>query len=178
MLKSLLAVLALGLLLSPNFVDAQTRGRRATSTQQQRRRATTSSSTGRGGQALVAARGRVADRIKALTHFVYLYGGIANEIEVADSQVGRGPASSDLIQLTNRRRAALQTSVRDVRAGLELLEQEFRPTTGLERYYTRLAGVAAAAADAEELIAAGQLKQAGRTLLQIVNQLTDTLSEM
>ena len=175
MLKSLLAVLLTGLLLSPTFVEAQTRNRRTTSTQ---RRGAAVATDGRGGQSLSAARGRVAERIKVLTQFIYLYGGIANDIEVADEQRQRGAASSDLIQLTNRRRAALLTGMRDVRAGLELLEQDFRTSSGLARYYTRLAGVASAAADAEESIATGQLNQAGKALIQIVNQLTDTLSEM
>ena len=177
MLKSFLAVLAIGFLLTPTFVEAQTRGRRTT-TAQRRRGNTAANASARSGPGLTAARGRVAERIKVLAQFIYLYGGIANEIEVADEQAQRGAASSDLIRLTNRRRAALQTGLRDVRTGLELLEQDFRTTSGLDRYYASLAGVATAAGAAEESIAAGQLKQAGRILVQIVNQLTDTLSEM
>ncbi len=176
-MKSLLAILTIVLLLSPTFVDAQTRGRRATSTQK-RRGAASQTPAQRDAEALTAARGRVAERIKVLAQFIYLYGGIANDIEVADQQAQRGAASPDLVQLTNKRRAALQTGLRDVRAGLDQLEQDFRTTVGFERYYTRLAGVTAAAADAEESITAGQLKRAGKTLVQIVNQLTDTLAEM
>lgn len=174
-MKSLLAILTIGLLLSSTLAAAQTRGRRATSAQRRRGAAT---STARDAQSLATARGRVAERIKILTQFIYLYGGIANDIEVADAQKQRGAASRDVIQLTEKRRAALRTSLRDVRAGLDQLEQDFRTTIGFERYYARLAGVAAAAADAEESVAAGQLNQAGKSLVQIVNQLTDTLAEM
>jgi hypothetical protein len=164
-LKSFAAVLTILFVLSPSFVEAQTRGRRTTSSR-------------RAAPTLAASRGRVAERIKVLTRFIYLYGGIANEIEVAEERTQRGGNSADLRALTNQRRAALQTGVRDVRDGLEQLEQDFRTTAGLQRHYARLSGVAAAAADAEESIAAGRLKQAGQMLLQIVNQLTDTLSEM
>lgn len=174
-MKSLFAILTIGLLLSPTYVDAQTRNRRTTSPQRRRGAQT---STGRDAAALTAARGRIAERIKVLTQFIYLYGGIANDIEVANAQAERGTASPDLVQLTNRRRAALQTGLRDVHAGLDQLEQDFRTTIGFERYYSRLAGVTAAASDAEQNISAGQLRQAGKTLVQIVNQLTDTLAEM
>lgn len=177
-MKSLFAIIAAVLLLSPALVEAQTRNRRTSS--QQRRRASTpsASSTPRESLALQAARAQVVERIKILTRFIYIYGGIANDIEVAEQQAQRGTVSEDLQRLTGQRKAALQSSLRDVRAGLDQLEQDFRTTVGFERYYTKLAGVTAAASDAEQGIASGQFKQAGNTLVQIVNKLTDALAEM
>lgn len=177
-MKSLFSIIAALVLLSPALVEAQTRNRR---TSPQRRRAANTSTQGaaaRDSLALQAARGQVVERIKVLTRFIYLYGGIANDIEVAEQQAQRGTISEDLQRLTGQRKAALQSGLRDVRAGLDQLEQDFRTTVGFERYYTRLAGVTAAASDAEEGIAAGQFKQAGNTLVQIVNKLTDALAEM
>ncbi|MDX6613433.1 MAG: hypothetical protein QOD75_2619, partial [Blastocatellia bacterium] len=66
----------------------------------------------------------------------------------------------------------------NVREGLDNLELHFRTTPGLESYYARLAGVAAGAAKAEDLAARNQFDQAGRTLLEVINQLTDVLLEM
>ena len=48
----------------------------------------------------------------------------------------------------------------------------------MQRYYIKLAGVAAGAANAEDLAAANQFDKAGRTLLEVVNHLTDVLLEM
>jgi hypothetical protein len=175
-LKSLFAIIATVLLLSPVVVDAQTRNRRTSS--QRRRTSTPTTNASREPLALQAARGQVVERIKVLTRFIYIYGGIANDIEVAEQQAQRGAISEDLQRLTSQRKAALQAGLRDVRAGLDQMEQDFRTTVGFERYYTKLAGVTAAASDAEQGIAAGQFKQAGNTLVQIVNKLTDALAEM
>ncbi|HEV2705198.1 MAG TPA: hypothetical protein VGV59_04695 [Pyrinomonadaceae bacterium] len=176
-MKSLFAIIAAVLLLSPAVVEAQTRSRR-TSSQQRRRSNAPAASASRDSLALQAARAQVVERIKVLTRFIYIYGGIANDIEVAEQQAQRGAVSEDLQRLTGQRKAALRAGLRDVRAGLDQLEQDFRTTVGFERYYTKLAGVTAAASDAEEGIAAGQFKQAGNTLVQIVNKLTDALAEM
>lgn len=72
----------------------------------------------------------------------------------------------------------IRNSIRDVRAGLDKLEIDFRATPELQRYYTLLAGVAAGAAAAEELAAANQFDRAGRSLLEVVNRLTNVLTEM
>jgi hypothetical protein len=48
----------------------------------------------------------------------------------------------------------------------------------LQRYYIKLAGVASSAATAEGQAAANQFDKAGRTLLDVVNHLTDVLLEM
>ena len=65
-----------------------------------------------------------------------------------------------------------------MREGLDKLEIDFRTTPELQRYYIKLAGVASGAATAEEQAAANQFDKAGRTLLGVVNHLTDVLLEM
>jgi hypothetical protein len=72
----------------------------------------------------------------------------------------------------------VRTSIRNVREGLDKLEISFRTTPELQRYYISLAGVASRAASAEEFAAANQFDKAGRTLLEVVNQLTDVLLGM
>jgi hypothetical protein len=48
-------------------------------------------------------------------------------------------------------------------------------TPELQPFYIKLAGVAAGAADAEQKAAANQFDPAGRSLLLVVNRLTDVL---
>lgn len=121
---------------------------------------------------------RVADQIKTLTRFLYLLGGVSRGIEVSDEAARRNEASPAIIEQTERSKATVKTSLQNVRQGLDDLEIFFRVTPGLEGYYARLAGVAAGAATAEEKAAANQYDAAGRSLLEVVNHLTDVLLEM
>ena len=121
---------------------------------------------------------RVAEQIKILTRFIYLLGGVAKTLEGVNEAARRSQPSAAATQQTERSKAVIRNSIRDVRAGLDQLEVEFRTTPELQRYYISLAGVAAGAAAAEEQAAANQFDKAGRTLLDVVNRLTDALLEM
>lgn len=129
-------------------------------------------------QARTAGATRVADQIKILTRFLYLLGGVAKSIEAADVAAQRNEASPAIIEQTAKSKASVKTSLLNVREGLDKLEIDFRTTPELQRYYTRLAGVAAGAATAEEQASANQFDQAGRSMLAVVNRLTDVLLEM
>lgn len=122
--------------------------------------------------------GRIAEQIKTLTRFIYVLGGIAKGLENVDDAARRNEASPAILDQAKQNKLTVRTSIRKVREGLDQLESEFSSTTELRRYYTRLAGVAAGAAAAEEQAAANQFDKAGRTLLDVVNRLTDVLLEM
>lgn len=121
---------------------------------------------------------RVADQIKILTRFIYLLGGVAKGLEGADDDVRRNQASPAIVEQTTKNKAKVRASIQTLREELDKLEIDFRTTPGLQRYYIKLAGVAAGAANAEDLAAANQFDKAGRTLLEVVNHLTDVLLEM
>jgi len=117
---------------------------------------------------------KVADQIKNLTTFLYLVGGIAKELDAQIAAAKPGETSPTM----ERNKAKLRSSFADFRVGLDQLEIYFRSTPGLEGYYLKLAGSASGAASAEDLAAAGRFDQAGRTLLGVVNRLTDVLLQM
>lgn len=121
---------------------------------------------------------RVADQIKILTKFIYLLGGVAKGLETVDDAARRNQASPGAIEQANKSKAVVRNSIRNVREGLDQLESHVRITPELQRYYIKLAGVAAGAATAEEQAAANQFDKAGRTLLDVVSRLTDALQEM
>lgn len=155
---------------------AQSRQRRTTSKRStQRSRADTSQNA---NDERSAGATRVADQIKVLTRFLYLLGGVAKGIESADAAARAGEATPQQVEQTQRSKATVKESMRNVREGLDNLEIDFRAKPELLRYYTKLAGVAAGAAAAEEQAAANQFDQAGRSLLGVVNRLTDVLLEM
>lgn len=121
---------------------------------------------------------RVAEQIKTLTRFIYLLGGVAKGLEGVDDAARRNEVSPEILEQARRNKVTVRTSIQNVRDGLDQLESDFSASQELRGYYTRLAGVAAGAATAEEQAAANQFDRAGRTLLDVVNRLTDVLLEM
>ena len=121
---------------------------------------------------------RVADQIKALTRFIYLLGGVAKSMDQTDAAIKRQEGSPAVVEQFQRDKARLNQTFQTVREGLDKLEIDFRSSPELNRYYIKLAGTAAGAASAESQAGNGQLDQAGRSLLNVVNRLTDVLLEM
>jgi hypothetical protein len=152
----------------------------ATSFSQTRKRSTKSSRTAAPppGEAQRAGATRVADQIKILTKFIYLLGGVAKGLEGVDDAASRNEASAAILDQAKQSKATVRASIQSVREGLDKLEIDFRSTPELQRYYIKLAGVASGAANAEDQAAANQFDKAGRTLLDVVNHLTDVLLAM
>jgi len=157
-------------ILSPVSGLAQTRKRTAAKS--------TRTTTAPTGEAERAGAARVGEQIKSLTKFIYLLGGIAGGLEAVDAATQRNEASAAIIDQAKQNKITLRASIRNVKDGLDKLEIDFRATPELQRYYIKLAGVAAGAAKAEDLAAANQFDKAGRALLDVVNHLTDVLLAM
>jgi len=125
------------------------------------------------------ARIRLADELKTLSRFLYLYGRTSVTMEANEKQAGEGGQVSPEAQaIITRSRSTVLGSLGNIRDRLDKLELYFRTTPGLEQHYTRLNGVAAAAATAEGRANAGQLDAAGRSLIEVANQLADVLLDM
>jgi len=118
---------------------------------------------------------RVGDQIKILSRFIYLLGGVAKGLESVDAAAKRNEASPAVLQQAEQSKTTVRTSIRNVREGLDKLEIDFRATPELQPYYIKLAGSAAGAATAEQQAANNQFDGAGRTLLNVINRLTDVL---
>lgn len=129
-------------------------------------------------EAKTAGATKVADQIKNLSRFLYLLGGVAKGIEELDAAARSSQGSPTALQQNEQNKAKVRASFQDFRVGLDQLEIYFRATPGLQGYYLKLAGSASGAATAEEQAAAGHFDQAGRTLLGVVNRLTDVLLVM
>ena len=121
---------------------------------------------------------KIADQIKHLTRFTYLLGGVNSGIAQIDEAVKRNEASPAMVQKNQQSKATVRTSIQGFRESLDKLEIEFRGTPELQPFYIKLAGSAAGAATAEEQAGANQFDAAGRTLLNVINRLTDVLVVM
>lgn len=152
----------------PASAAAQTRKRSSTSKPAPKPSVTATVVRNQGAQ-------RVGDQIKHLTRFIYLLGGVAKGLETVDDAVRRNEASPAVLQQAQQNKTTVRTSIRNVREGLDKLEIDFRATPELQPYYIKLAGSAAGAATAEQQAANNQFDAAGRSLLNVVNRLTDVL---
>lgn len=178
-MKIFITTAAACLLLLPGagVASAQTRSRRTTNQRASAQKAAPKRRGGSGSTSRLStteantARVRVADQIKNLNRFLYLYGRASKDIEATSAQ-------AESAEVARRSRASLLASIRNVREGLDQLEADFRLTPGLQNFYPSLRGVAGRAAEAENLAANNQLDQAGRALIEVVSQLTDVLLEM
>jgi len=171
-------VLIVGILLLSTSALSQTRSRTTSRRGAQTSRTKKANAQQAAAEARTEGATRVANQIKTLTRFLYLLGGVAKGIEQVDEAARRNEASPTARQQNEQNKATVKNSLRNVREGIDQLEIYFRATPELEAYYLKLAGSAADAATAEDQAAAGHFDQAGRTLLGVVNRLTDALLAM
>jgi hypothetical protein len=149
---------------------AQTR-KRSTSTKS----SSTTAAAQRTAQVRTAGATRVADQIKFLTKFIYVLGGATSNLTAVDESVKRKEAGADAAQKNQAAKNQVKSSIIGFREALDKLEIDFRSTPELQPYYIKLAGVAAGAATAEQQAGNNQFDVAGRSLLNVVNRLTDVL---
>ncbi len=168
-MRRTIAALIITLVLLPVSTFSQTRRRTAP------RAPRPSMAELRAAEARQVGAERVANQIKVLTRFIYLLGGVAKTLEGVNDAAARAQQPTAAADQIEKSRAVIRNSIRDVRIGLDQLEVEFRGTPELQRYYTKLAGVASGAAAAEEQAGANQFDRAGRSLLDVINRLTDVL---
>ncbi len=172
MLKPITIALLTATLLAPTTTFSQTRNRSS------RQRPAPKTSTPPVSQVRTTGATRVGEQIKLLTQFLYGLGKVTSSIAGADEAARRNEASPAVVQQTQQSKARLRSFIQNFREGLDKLEIDFRNTPELQPFYIKLAGVAAGAATAEEQAAANQFDAAGRTLLNVINRLTDVLVVM
>lgn len=155
-------------------VTSQTKRRRAAP----RRANAATAATEKSAAEIKAGAAQVAAQIKTMTHFVYLFGGIAKGIESVDQAASKQEASAAAIEQNERNKTKVRESIKNVREGLDKLESDFRFNPTLQRYYPYLAGVARTGETAENQAAANRFDEAGRSLLKVIDQLADALAAM
>jgi hypothetical protein len=118
---------------------------------------------------------KVSIQIKNVTKFIYVLGGVASGIEIVD----KDPRANQAARSANEqnKRDVLQ-AIRNLRAGLAALEVEFRTNNLLKRHLVHIQGITALSAQTENLASSGEFIEAGKPLLLVVEQLSDTLAAM
>lgn len=128
--------------------------------------------------AILPATEKVANQIKNLAQFILLMGNTVPTIERLEASASSGKASQSAHSQAEAGKKGLVSAITIFKNAMATLEDEFRANKVLRVYSAQLDGVSGIASTAEQQAAAGNFSQAERTLLLVINQLTDVLREM
>jgi hypothetical protein len=121
---------------------------------------------------------KVSTQIKNVTKFIYVLGGVARGIEDIDKDAKAGKISKPTVDKNTQYKQNVIQSIRNLRAGLAALEVEFRTKPGLKPYLVNIQGISEMSGVSEDQALSGQFTQSGKTLLLVVEKLSDTLAAM
>ncbi len=120
----------------------------------------------------------VADQIKNVSRFLYIYGQIENSIEVVEENAKRGQ-NTPAVQAKNKQNMEqLVANIKNLRLGMDDLVKKFQGNTRLQVQSQKLILAAESAALAEQLAAVGKYSEAGKSLIAVNERLTDALISM
>lgn len=121
---------------------------------------------------------KVSTQIKNVSKFIFVLGSVAKGIEDIDKQVKTGKVSREIADKNAQFKQDVLQSIRNLRAGLVALEIEFRTKPALKNYLFQIQGISDMTGTAEDQAMAGQLTESGKTLLFVIEKLSDTLAAL
>jgi hypothetical protein len=121
---------------------------------------------------------KVAIQIKNVTKFLYMLGGIAYGIEDQDAQAKTKTLPRSTLDANAANKAKVMQAIRNLRAGIAILEVEFRTKPSLKKFMPQIDGITQISAQCEDLAAAGRFSESGQPLLLLVEKLSDALAAM
>ena len=157
---------------SANAQKRRTTSRRAKTT------TTQPTSTPMANSEIKAGAEKVSTQIKNVSKFIYVLGGVARGIEDIDKEAKTGKVSRDVLDKNAQFKKNVLQSIRNLRAGLAALEVEFRTNPSLKNYLFQINGITDMSGTAEDQATAGQFTESGKTLLLVIEKLSDTLAAL
>jgi hypothetical protein len=121
---------------------------------------------------------KISTQIKNVSKFVFLLGGIARTIEDLDKEAKTRKIAQASVDANTKNKQAVIQGIRNIRAGILALEEEFNTKPGLKLYSVRVGGTSNLVAEAESQAAAGQFTESGKSLLMVIERLSDALAAL
>jgi hypothetical protein len=112
-----------------------------------------------------------------VARFIDVLGPIAQEIENTSSTTDRN-VDPKILQKNEQNKQRVIAAIRNLRAGIAMLESEFRTKTLLRPYLKTLEGITDLAAQSEDAALAGRFVASKEPLRDILKKLIDTLNTM
>lgn len=168
-MKKFLPILVLVSCLAPALVIAQKKPAPKT-----RKTAPTPTPTPAGISNLDAAN-KVADQLKLVSKFIFVYGKIANGLELAADQAKRGETSPAITERNQKVKDSTVANIAALKEGIDKVGLELKANDRLQVQYLKLTSASDAVANAQQLAVAGNFDEAGRALVVAIEKLTDTI---
>lgn len=120
----------------------------------------------------------VANTLKSLTRFLFLYGKIVNGLELAEDQAKKGRLAPRVIEQNVENKNGVIKGIGGLKAQVDELSKVLQANPRLQIPYVNLAGVSQKIVDAQELVQNNMYDEAGRSLVTAVERLTDILLQV
>lgn len=159
-------------------VTAEAQKRRTTRKPAAKPAATTATTTAAANSEIRLAANKVSTQLNNVADFNYRLGSIATGLEDMEASARKTPLKEPTLTRHRNNKQAVVQRIRDLRAGMAALEVEFRTKPNLKKFQFQVGGIADLTGNAEDLAAQGRFTDAGRTLLQVIQKLSDALVAM
>lgn len=121
---------------------------------------------------------QTTDTLKALTKFIYLYGKIANGLEVAEDQSKRTRPSASVMEKNAENKNGVLKGINGLKEQVDKLGQTLQANPKLQVQYVNLAGVTQKIVEAMQLVGSSHFDDAGRSLVVAAERLADILMQI
>lgn len=177
-LNSAIKFLAIILCLTSFSVAANAQKKKPATTKKTTAKTTPAATVNTNAADIKSGAEKVSIQIKNISKFVYLLGKFAPAIEDLEKEAKTRKVSQAALDANNKNKQAVIQGIRNIRAGIIALEEEFRTKPGLRLYSIRIDGISNSVAEAESQATAGQITTSGNTLLYVIERLTDALAAL
>lgn len=124
---------------------------------------------------LGAEAAQVAEQIKLITRFLYIYGKVTNGLEIAEEQNRRGELSQAAVAQNRQSKETVVSNLSGLRLGVSNLLTRFQNNSRLQVQYLKISNAVDAVTNAERLASNSRFDEAGKSLVQAIERLTDVL---
>ena len=125
-----------------------------------------------------AAREKVSIQLANVDGFVNKLGVVAQGLEVADRDAAAGNLRPATAAKIKAKKEEIVVAIRNIKAGLSVLESEFRTKPALQKYLPTIEGITDLSANSEDLALAGKFVDAKAPLRDVAKKLTDTMASL
>lgn len=122
--------------------------------------------------------GEIAEQIRLLSRFLFVFGKVVNGLEAARDQSRRNQTTPAVEASFKQSRESLISSVNGLGSGIDELISSFRNDPNLQIQYLKLGAARDSVTDAAQLVANQQYDEAGTALTTAIERLTETIISM
>jgi hypothetical protein len=118
---------------------------------------------------------QVAEQIKVISRFLFVYGKVTNSLEIAEEEAQRGELSAAAAARNRQHKETVVNNIKGLRAGIENVVARFQANPRLQVQYLKIAYAVEAMANAERFATSDRFDEAGKSLVVAIERLTEVM---